>query len=135
MIIKHNGKITTPFGTFPDAIIPELCRKAGLKIVDEEWVFIAKKVPVERERAGKVTNEEVWIPVRAYNFEVHLLEQKDVSKALAKTTDDYLPAQRDVSSYSILLKEITDKNGGIQEIDWADIASRSQAYEQLLKTK
>lgn len=130
MIIKSQGKTTTPFGTFADALIPELCRKTGIKIVNDDWTFISEKVPVEKEKNGKIINEQIYIPVRAYNFEIHLLEQKNVEKALAKTTDEYLPAKRGFSSYATLMADVSQKQGKIVDIDWADIAAKVQAYDQ-----
>lgn len=130
MIIEFQGKVTTPFGTFEKKYIPDLCKKAGIKIENDDWVFISKKLPLEKEKNGKMVTEDTWLPVRAYNFEIHLLEQKNVEKALLKTTDEYLPAKRGFSSYATLMADVGQKQGKVVDIDWADIAAKVQAYDQ-----
>ena len=108
------SKVSTPFGRIPESLLSKVCLAAGIRVKNGTWFFIPEKLEFDKEtinESGKtvIKTVKVTIPIRAYNFEVHLLETGSLEEAIKRTDTRYLPEDRGFSSYSMLLRHLKER--------------------------
>ena len=64
--------VQTPFGGIEQSILEQILPKIGIKWNGDDWTFISQNIGRKDEK----TNKEIWIPIRAYNFEIALHKAK-----------------------------------------------------------
>lgn len=64
--------VQTPFGGIEQGILEQILPKIGIKWNGDDWTFISQNIGRKDEK----TNKEIWIPIRAYNFEIALHKAK-----------------------------------------------------------
>lgn len=64
--------VQTPFGGIEEGILNQILPRIGIRWNGDSWVYLSQNSGKKDEKTGK----DLWLPIRAYNFEIALQKAK-----------------------------------------------------------